>query len=393
VQVIGIPESDIDLGDAAAIVVALKSRTIPPEEAVRQSLDALAWLKAQGASHFFFKYCSTFDSTDEGNIGQVADALLDALDTDFTIACPAFPTNGRTVYKGHLFVGDQLLSESGMKDHPLTPMTDANIVRVLGRQTNRPVGLIGHEIVGHGAGAITGAFAKLAAGGDRYAIVDAIDDSDLVAIGDAAAALPLVTGGSGIALGLPENYRRKGLLGTAATSPLPKQKGPAAILAGSCSIRTREQIAAWTGPAYKIDPDAVMAGAPVADEAAAWAEAHTGERAVLIYASASPEEVGAMQSKYGSANVGERLERTLGDIAVKLVDAGTRRVIAAGGETSGAVVGALGVGALRIGPEIAPGVPWTESFGSKPIALALKSGNFGDVTFFEDALRMLDEQD
>lgn len=328
---------------------------------------------------------------DDGNIGPVGDALLQALGSEFTIAGPAFPTNGRTIYKGNLFVGDELLSESGMRNHPLTPMTDANLVRVLGRQTPHRVGLVDHATVTQGPAAIEEAFEALHGDGVRHAVVDAIDDADLMAIGAASRDLALITGGSGIARGLPENYRAAGLLAAATPPRLPPQKGPEAVLAGSCSIRTREQVAAWEAkfPALKLDPHAVMRDEPVAAEAIAWAEPHLGKTPVLIYSSDDPDAVSALQAQYGGMEVGEKLETTLGDLARALVDKGVDRLIAAGGETSGAVVTALGVSALRIGPEISPGVPWTESIGAAPIVLALKSGNFGDVDFFDQALEML----
>jgi len=391
IQLIGVPNGDLDIGDAQAVVIALKSRTIPATEAVDQSLEALAWLRGQGAQQFFFKYCSTFDSTDDGNIGPVADALMESLDENFTIACPAFPTNGRTIYKGHLFVGDELLSDSGMRDHPLTPMTDANLVRVLGRQTSHQVGLVEHTTVIRSENAVRTAYDDLRQAGVRHAIVDAIDDPDLMTIGAASGNLKLITGGSGIALGLPENYRVAGLLKGTAGARLPAQNGHQAILAGSCSIRTREQVAAWQSnhPAFKIDPKAVMDGEDVADKAIAWAKPLLSAGPVLIYSSDAPEEVAKVQAKYGTMDAGEKIEAVLGEIAGSLVENGVDRLIAAGGETSGAVVKALNIEALRIGPEISPGVPWTESIGPVEIALALKSGNFGEVNFFENALEML----
>jgi 3-dehydrotetronate 4-kinase len=395
IQLIGVPKDEIDLGDAQAVVVALKSRTIPAQDAIQQSLEALTWLKAQGAGQFFFKYCSTFDSTNDGNIGPVADALMEALDTDFTIACPAFPTNGRTIYKGNLFVGNDLLSDSGMRNHPLTPMTDSNLVRVLARQTPHKVALVEHGTVSRGDKAILEVYDGLRVAGARHAIVDAIDDQDLLAIAAASADLKLITGGSGVALGLPENYRIEGKLSVATAVHLPSQTGYEAILAGSCSIRTREQVAAWqvSRPSFQIEPDAVMAGENVAEQAVAWAEPLLAGGPVLIYSSADPDDVAQVQAKYGAMDVGEKIETVLGKIAKALVAKGVDKIIAAGGETSGAVVGALGVQALRIGPEISPGVPWTESISAAPkgapIALALKSGNFGEVNFFENALEML----
>ncbi len=391
VQIIGVPGAGIDVGDADAVVVALKSRTIPADEAVRQSLEALEWLRAGGARQIFFKYCSTFDSTDTGNIGPVADALLDALGGKMTIACPAFPTNGRTVYRGYLFVGDELLSESPMKDHPLTPMRDANLVRVLGRQTPNAVGLVSHEHVSKGATEIGEALQDLKASGVRHAIVDAIDDGDLRVIGEAVKGFELVTGGSGIALGLPENYRRDGLLESATAASLPDADGRAAVLAGSCSVATRNQLAhvAEKWPAYAIEPGRLANGERIADEALSWASRLEAGTPPVIYSSAAPEDVARAQQAIGRDRAGALVEEAMAKIAVGLVAQGVRRFVVAGGETSGAVVSALGVRALRIGPEIDPGVPWTEATGEPTLALALKSGNFGDEDFFTRALEML----
>jgi len=395
VQAIGVPDDDFDVGGVDAVVVALKSRTNPADEAVEQSLAALSWLRARGMRQAFFKYCSTFDSTDEGNIGPVADALLEALGGEFTIACPAFPTNGRSVYKGNLFVGDLLLSESSMKDHPLTPMTDANLVRVMGSQTPHRVGLISHGTVAQGPGPTRAAFDALRAAGVRYGIVDAIDDTDLRDIGEAAAELVLVTGGSGIALGLPDNFRRQGLLAAGARPELPTARGRAAVLAGSCSVATRAQLAYVSGkwPMFAIDPMRLADGTDVAAEALDWVLAQRTGSPVVIYSSADPEVVGEAQAKLGREEAGAMVENAMADVVRGLVSAGVDQLVVAGGETSGAVVSALGVEALRIGPEIDPGVPWCEAVQEQPLALALKSGNFGGEDFFETAFGMLDEGD
>ena len=392
VQVIGVPRAETAAPDADAVVVALKSRTVPPAKAVRESRAALAWLEKGGARQIFFKYCSTFDSTPRGNIGPVADALLDDLDADLTIACPAFPTNGRTVYKGHLFVGDVLLENSGMRNHPLTPMRDSNLVAVLGAQTPRPVGLVGHETVREGARAIARALDGLRQAGTRHAVVDAIADKDLVAIGAACADLPLVTGGSGVAMGLPANFRGSGLLGEAGEAAmLPAASGHAAVIAGSCSPATLGQIEhmATACPAFFVDAEALAARRRVAVEALAWARPRLADGPVLIYASAAPARVRRIQKKLGADKAGAMIERCLARIATGLVDAGVGRLVVAGGETAGAVVGALGVQALRIGAEIDPGVPWTMSVGEPRLHLALKSGNFGAPDFFTRAFTVL----
>jgi len=391
-------------------VVALKSRTVPAADAVAQSLAALNWLRAQGCRQFFFKYCSTFDSTDAGNIGPVADALLDALagsdpgagstgERDasadaFTIACPAFPENGRTIYRGHLFVGDVLLNESGMENHPLTPMKDANLVRVLQRQTASKVGLVRYDRVAQGAATVRETFEALRHEGVRMAIADALSDTDLHTLGEACADLKLITGGSGIAIGLPANFRRAGLLtGTADAAQLPHVEGLSVVLAGSASKATNAQVAAWreSRPAFRIDPLAAARGEPVVEQALAFAREHfANQQPVLIYATATPDEVKAVQRELGVEQAGHLVEETLAAIARGLRDLGVRKFVVAGGETSGAVVQALDVHTLRIGAQIDPGVPATATTGDEPLALALKSGNFGATDFLAKALRHLD---
>ncbi|MDE1179828.1 3-oxo-tetronate kinase [Paraburkholderia sp.] len=408
VQTIGVPASADQL-EADALVVALKSRTIGAADAVAQSRAALDWLRAQGCRQFFFKYCSTFDSTDAGNIGPVADALLDALDTSasgisnadshgFTIACPAFPENGRTVYRGHLFVGDTLLSESGMENHPLTPMTDPNLVRVLQRQTASKVGLIRYDTIARGVDAVRDAIAGLRADGVRIAIADALTDADLHTLGAACADLPLITGGSGVALGLPDNFQRAGLIDANDTAgKLGAIDGASVVLAGSASKATNAQVAEWLKqrPGFRIDPLALARGEPVVERALAFFAEHAdtapgiAPQTVLIYATATPDEVKAVQRELGVAAAGQLVEDALASVARQLRERGVRRFVVAGGETSGAVVQALDVKMLRIGAQIDPGVPATASVGDTPLALALKSGNFGTVDFFDKALRHL----
>jgi uncharacterized protein YgbK (DUF1537 family) len=370
-------------------VVALKSRSIPAAEAVRQSLAALDWLKRQGCSQFLFKYCSTFDSTPDGNIGPVGEALAGALGAMAAIVCPAFPATGRTLFFGHLFVNGKLLSESGMEKHPLTPMTDPDIRRFLRRQTKGEVGLVPCAIVDQGPAAIRRALDEAAARGETLVVVDAIKERHLRDIGAAAAGDRLLTGGSGVALGLPANFRAAGKLAGAATA-WTGEAGPAVALAGSCSNATRAQVARHVAshPALKIEADAIMTGAMDAGQALAFAAAHR-EAAPLIYSSADPAEVAAAQARWGREASAEKIERFFGDLAVALVGAGVRRLVAAGGETSGAVATALGRPAFEIGPEIDPGVPALRAPGDPPLALALKSGNFGAVDFFEKAFRVL----
>ena len=393
VQVIGVP-AERPLPAADAIVVALKSRTIQASEAVSQSLAAATRLTEAGARQLFFKYCSTFDSTDQGNIGPVAEALLEHLGADFAIACPAFPENKRTVYKGHLFVGDVPISESSMRDHPLTPMRDANLVRVLGRQCQGAdsVGLVPWEIVQAGPEALRTAFAEVRAGGRRLAIVDALDDDDLRRIGRACDGVALITGGSGVGMGLPENYRAAGLLEErSGAEPLPRLEGGAAVLSGSCSAATNRQVAAMSAkhPALRLDPAALAGGNQSAAAALEWAVPRLDEGPLLVYSTAGPDDVSAAQAEIGKERAAETVEAAFADIARGLVAAGVRKLIVAGGETAGAVVAAIGVDTLRIGPEIDPGVPWTISVGDPEMCLALKSGNFGADDFFTKAFGML----
>lgn len=391
VQVIGVPDANADYGDADAVVVALKSRTAPVTEAISDSLEALRWLQAEGAEQILFKYCSTFDSTPQGNIGPVADALRDAIGCELALICPAFPKNGRTIYNGVLFVGEQPLAESPMKDHPLTPMRDSNLMRLMEAQSDGKVGLIPTPVVKQGVEAIRDRVAALIAEGASYAVIDALDESDLRVIGKAAADHKLITGGSGIALGLPDNFRSRGLIAKGQNATFSATEGRTLIIAGSCSTATRAQLAEakakW--PHTKVDIDRVAAGEEVVAELTDWAMAQPDANPVIIYGSADPEEVAAIQKRYGVAASGKMMEDTLSVLALRLADAGFHKLIVAGGETSGAVVSALDVKMLEIGPEIAPGVPWTQALGARPLTLALKSGNFGRPSFFEDALEVL----
>ena len=390
IQTIGVPAKGTIPDDVDAVVVALKTRSIPAADAVTQSLGALKALQAAGCVRFFFKYCSTFDSTDAGNIGPVGDALLDALKAKQAIYCPAFPVNGRTIFFGHLFVGDVLLSDSHMKHHPLTPMTDASLVRVLARQTPHKVGLVALKQVQSGSAVLRESLDRLAADGVRHVVVDAVADTDLGIIGEAIGDDTLVTGGSGVALGLPAAYRRRGLMAhRSGADTLPKIEGASAVLAGSCSAATLGQIAAFKGAHMALDTDAICRGEDVAAKALDWTKGKLGNGPILLSASDKPEAVKALQAKYGVEKSSQAIERTMAALARGLVAAGVGRLVVAGGETSGAVVSALDVTALRIGPEIDPGVPWTASVGAKPILLALKSGNFGAPDFFTKAFDKL----
>ena len=399
VQTIGVPEDESAAIEADAIVVALKSRTIEPPDAVAQSLAALRWLRAQGVQQVYFKYCSTFDSTPKGNIGPVTDALLDALSdlpgSGFTIACPAFPETGRTIFKGHLFVGDELLSDSGMRNHPLTPMTDANLVRVLQAQTKHKVGLVAYDVVAQGAAAIRERFVALQTEGVGIAVVDAVSNDDLLRIGAALQGMPLVTAGSGVAIGLPQNWPiGRGAAGRADTLPAPS--GLRAVVSGSCSLATNAQVLHFRRsgrPGFAVDPLALAAGDDVVGSALAWADQHLADGPVLVYATAEPTAVQEVQSRLGVARAGEIVEQALSRIARGLVERGVRQLVVAGGETAGAVVRELGVRQMSIGPQIDPGVPWTAvrspACGDQTLHMALKSGNFGTTDFFTKAFDRL----
>ena len=392
VQCIGVPP-DALAADADAVVVALKSRTIAPPEAVAQSLGALAWLRGQGAQQIYFKYCSTFDSTAQGNIGPVTEALMDALGADFSITTPAFPDNQRTVFKGHLFVGDVLLSESGMQHHPLTPMTDANLVRVMQAQCRRRVGLLQHAVVAQGAQAVRVEIDRLRQGGIGIAVVDAVSNADLVRLGPALKGMPLLGAGSGVAIGLGQNF----VLGPAgAANTLAPARGWQAVVAGSCSLATNRQVADFLSrglPALAVDPLRIAAGVDVAAEVLAWAGPLLATGPVLVYSTAETSAVKATQGQLGIDHAGALVEATLAQIAVGLVGLGVRQLVVAGGETSGACVLALAVHQMKIGPQIDPGVPWCHATcavaGSDGLHLSLKSGNFGADDFFTKAFATL----
>jgi uncharacterized protein YgbK (DUF1537 family) len=383
VQTIAVPDAGQEVA-ADAVVVALKTRSIDPHEAVRQSLAAHAWLAARGCRQFLFKICSTFDSTPKGNIGPVGDALREATGAGCVAVCPAFPANGRTVYRGHLFVGDKLLNESGMEKHPLNPMTDANLVRVLQAQTTRAVGLIGLDLVRRGADAVR---AKLVEFHERevgFAIVDAVSDDDLLTLGAALDSAVLAVGGSGIALGLPENFRRKGSLAPPVLGR-PDVAARAVVLAGSCSQATRAQVAAFVraGRVLHADLSHVVHDEHYVERVADWCLAQP--QTPLVATSAAPDDVTAATATFG-APVAGAIEHFFGRLASALFARGVRRYVVAGGETSGAVVAALGVRQFAVGAEIDPGVPVLTTESPRPMALALKSGNFGAQDFFQRAV-------
>ncbi len=382
VQYSGVPDQPAN--DAVqAGVVALKTRSIAAADAVAQSLAALDWLLAQGCEQIYFKYCSTFDSTAKGNIGPVSEALADRLAAKTVIVCPAFPGTGRSIYQGHLFVNDVLLNESGMQDHPLTPMQDADIRRVLAAQSTGPVGHVDASTVLSGADQIRHALAGETAAGKRLIVVDAMRDQDLLEIGRAAKGMALVTGGSGAALGLPANFGITAQSGTRWKG----ESGTCVVLSGSCSTATRGQIEhhSKNHPLLEISADSLFDGSHTAEKAAEWAIQKEG--IPLIYSSAEPAVVKAAQQRYGREKSAEVIEQFFAEVARLVTAAGVRKLLTAGGETSSAVVAGLSLKQLEIGPEISPGVPALRA--SDKLVLSLKSGNFGSHDFFEKASSIL----
>ena len=389
---LGRPGEGDSVPEAEAVVVALKSRTAPVAEAVADSVASWRWLARAGAEQCYFKYCSTFDSTREGNIGPVAAALMDETGADFTVYCPAFPEAGRTIYQGHLFVFGQLLHESPLKDHPLTPMSDANLMRWLSPQLGgAEVGLIGFADVEAGAAVIRARMETLRAEGVRHAVVDALTDGHLEALGEACAGMALVTAGSGLGLGLPGNFARAGKLVGGQADALPEIGGTPLMLSGSCSAATNAQVDRW-----EADGGHILRPLPIDDldppedvGAAIWEWARDAMKhgdPALVSMTQRPEQVRAAQERLGKEQAAELVERCLSALAKTAYDDGQRSFIVAGGETSGAVASALGVERLAVGPQIAPGVPWCATIGADPVALALKSGNFGGEMFFANAL-------
>ncbi|WP_319533654.1 3-oxo-tetronate kinase [uncultured Cohaesibacter sp.] len=388
----GVP-SEEPKDTAAFEVIALKCRTAPLDEALPEVRAAYDWLKRAGATHFFWKYCSTFDSTAEGNIGPIAEALMEEIGTDQTIYCPAFPENGRSIFMGNLFVGEQPIAESPMKDHPLTPMRDSNLMRLLQPQVTKPVGLANRLCVAKGPDAIKARLEELKKDGVAHVVVDAVANDDLYLIAEACQDMALLTGGSAIAMPLPNLYMKEGTLSkNAAGTEVPELAKTAIVLSGSCSAMTRAQVAAYskTAPSYQLDAIDLAENGP--GKALEWLAAQDLAKAPLIYATAEPDQVKIAQEKLGVMRAGEIVEEALAKLAVAARDQGAERFIVAGGETSGAVTKALDVTTLDVSAEIAPGVPWSFcKTGGKTVALTLKSGNFGAPGFFADALRKLEE--
>ncbi|MBO1073681.1 3-oxo-tetronate kinase [Roseomonas marmotae] len=386
VQLNGVPPADLQV-DVDAVVISLKTRSCPVEEAVSQSLASLDWLRARGCPQFFFKYCSTFDSTPKGNIGPVTDALLEALGEDFTVICPVLPVNGRTIYNGYLFVNGVPLDESGMRHHPVTPMTDANLMRLMDAQSQGKTGNVPSTVMDQGPDAVRAALAALKAKGFRYAVLDALNDAHLVVMGQAVADMKLVTGGSGLADGMARAWAGTGDAAAAAAEGRPA-RGRAVVLSGSCSQMTNAQVAAYrqSAPALAVSVERCLSDAEgYAEELAAWVLAQPKDGlAPLVYATTEPAKLKELQERFGAAEASEAVERLFGALAKQLEAAGFDQFIVAGGETSGIVTQSLGIGGFHIGPQIAPGVPWVRAVG-KPLSLALKSGNFGQERFFFEA--------
>lgn len=392
IQLLGTPSKNDVVPSVDAVIIALKTRTIPVEDAIEQSLQAMNWLKNAGAKQFFFKYCSTFDSTDEGNIGPVIDALMAGLETQFTIACPAFPETERTIFKGHLFVGDKLLSDSPMKDHPLTPMTDSNLVSTLSRQTSQKVGLVEYTNISGGPSEIKKAFNQLQKEDVAIAVTDVLNDEHLYFLGEAVKDFKLITGGSGIALGLPsqlksqENHKEE-----TTVHKLPEVLGKELILSGSCSEMTLAQVNEFSKKycTLKLNPVELAESNSALDNAVDWVIQAKGKKPILVYASAPPDAVKEVQQRLGRDLASSTVENALAKIARAAVQNGFRRIVVAGGETAGAVVSKLGIKGIMIGEQIDPGVPTTVSIGNPSIGLVLKSGNFGSADFFEKALKVM----
>ena len=395
VQTIGVPADDLALPEVDAVVVSLKSRSIEAGLAVTRSRAAEAWLRGRGAQHVLFKICSTFDSTVTGNIGPVMDALRAGSGDAIVLVTPVFPETGRTVYQGNLFVGSVPLNESPLKDHPLNPMHDSNLVRVLARQSRTMVGLIDLATLTRGADAVRAKLADLVGKGIGAAIVDAVFDRDLETIGQVALGHGLSVGASGIGLGLARALVASGRVKPDALNATPDAAvgGPAACLAGSCSQATLQQIASAERvmPVLHLDPERVVAGPDEARRAVAWAKDRIGDGPVLIASSSTPDEVAALQSRHGRDAAGHAIEQAMADIAEGLVQSGVRRLVVAGGETSGAVVDRLRIPGFLVGAEIAAGVPVLRAVGIEngEMLLALKSGNFGGPQFFSDALDLM----
>lgn len=359
IQFNGIPASE-EMTEAQAIVISLKSRSCPADQAVSQSLAALAWLQKQGCERFYFKYCSTFDSTAQGNIGPVTDALLNALGETQTVICPALPVNGRTVYQGYLFVGDQLLSDSGMRHHPVTPMQDSNLMRLMTSQATGKAGLIAAAQIDQGAESVRQALDQLAEQGISYVVTDTLHQGHLLTLGEALSDRRLVTGGSGLAIGLARQWTTAGTDAEAERAGRP-HGDRAVVLSGSCSQMTNRQVAAYRqlAPACEVEIEHCLEDAEgYARQLCDWVEANSHQTmAPLLFATADAQQLQVIQQRYGAQRSSEAVEQLFAAVTRELKQRGWQRFIVAGGETSGVVAQSLGVTAFHIGPTISPGVP------------------------------------
>ncbi|MGO7905250.1 3-oxo-tetronate kinase [Rhizobium leguminosarum] len=396
VQTVGIPDPSLALPDVDAVVISLKIRSVPASDAVTAAASAERWLRQRGADHVLYKICSTFDSTDTGNIGPVTEALSDAAGGGVVLVTPAFPETGRSVYLGHLFVGGQPLNESPLKDHPLNPMHDANLVRVLTRQSRNAVGLVDLTTIAAGPGAVKARLDAFRTAGVTAVIADAIFERDLETLGEVALETPVSTGASGLGLGLARALVRSGRIssgGATTADAIRPVGGLSAIVAGSCSKATLHQldVAERSMPVLRLDPERLLAGPDEIATAISWAGDRISAGPVVVAASAAPETVSRLQSLYGREASGHAIETATSIITAELVERGVRRLVVAGGETSGAAVDRLAIPAFLIGPEIAPGVPVLRTIGNAQgdMLLALKSGNFGGEDFFTAALAMM----
>ncbi|MFA0080691.1 3-oxo-tetronate kinase [Vibrio breoganii] len=386
VQLNGIPQEKIDV-DSDAVVISLKSRSCPVDEAINDSVAALRWLQNNGCQQFYFKYCSTFDSTEDGNIGPVTDALLADLGEDFTIVCPALPVNGRTVYNGHLFVFQDLLSDSGMRNHPVTPMRDSSLVRMMDAQSQGKSGLVNFQVIEQGTQAVVERFEELKQQGNRYAVVDAFNAEHLVTLGQAAKSIKLITGGSGLAAGIANNWVKHLEDQSDAKQEGSPVKAPTVVFSGSCSVMTNQQVAVYKekAPHFAIDVKACLTDKEYSNQVFDWVMTHIeSEFAPLVYATADAGALKAIQQEFGAHASSHAVEQFFSELAIKLQQHGVKNFIVAGGETSGVVTQSLAVKGFHIGPQIAPGVPWVKSVEGE-LSLALKSGNFGDENFFAKA--------
>jgi uncharacterized protein YgbK (DUF1537 family) len=376
------PGPRTDLAGLEAVVFGLKTRVIPARRAVAAFARAMDAIGRRGARQVFYKYCATFDSTPRGNIGPCADLLMERREAGFTLFCPAFPEVGRTVYQGHLFAGEVLISDSPKRFDPLTPMREPSLVKVLQAQTRRRVGLLPHAVLAEGVAAAAARAARLQADGIPYAIADTLDEADLAVTAEASVDWPLMTGGSSVAVYYPALWRARGwMAGTDAPALPPPPPGPAVVVAGSCADRTFDQLAHFgeRRPVLFLDPARALDGADLVAEALAWAGRGLPDGAVAVATSARPDAVAALQRRLGRRRAARLAEDILARIAAGLHASGIRRFVISGGETSGAVLEALKVTALEVDSYVTAGQSHSMTTGPDPISFYLKSGKLGPV--------------